>query len=238
MVANTPPDARVAWCTGRRTRRSSPRARSARRASRVMSGTAAAIAVSVARPARTTWAPASRAATIGSWPIIATMWVQLSSVVGVELAQRWQRVDPARVEELLQVGGVLLAVDPRDPQVAGPPPPGSRRRSRRPSRRRRRCRSCRRSPTMSGMPAPAAALQQVPQVARHRRRGRLGRRRSRGSRGRSPWSRRRRRSRRRPARCPRVDGLLVGIRRRACRSATRMRTVSVMSTLLSGGDGR
>ncbi len=45
-----------------------------------ISGYAAATAVSVARPARTTWAPASRAATIGSWPIIPTMWVQLSSV--------------------------------------------------------------------------------------------------------------------------------------------------------------
>src|SRR6266700_8450055 len=39
-----------------------------------MRATAATIDVSVARPARTTSAPASSAATIGSWPIRATIW--------------------------------------------------------------------------------------------------------------------------------------------------------------------
>ena len=100
-------------CTGCRTRRSSPRARSGRARCRGRARCAATEAVSVARPASTRSAPAASAAVIGAAPISPTMCSQPRIDVLGERAGGLERGDRAGGERLEHGLARELAVDRR-----------------------------------------------------------------------------------------------------------------------------
>ena len=160
--------------------------------------------------------------------------------LGVQLAHRRQRVDPAGVERLLEVARRPARCRSARPGGRAPPRPSPGRRCRRPSRRRESVPLVPHDPTMSGMPARAAALSSACAG-----RARPGARwswgwQSPGSGGRSRSSRRRWRSRRPRARY-RARPSSPRTRRRASRSGpgcSRTSRHCSRCSLISAGIGK